>query len=315
MIPRERKVLLANLKGSVQSTDMSLPPNCGGLGRIHYFEPSAPGSGWMDNPLPMLPASSYLDIPPDALRKAQIFQFSVCNFDCWYCYVDRELRCEDSKRAQFTTAFDLLEQMSMCDDEDKPRIIGLSGGQPDIVPEFSLWFLEERERMGLEEEYFLWIEDNLSTDMRCCLKKEEIARMAEAPGLARVGCLKGFDPESFSFNTGADREYFYRQIDLLENLVAEGFDQYGYIILTAPNLDFMEEKIMDLFDILQDEIHRDFPLRIFPLEIHRFNANRKRFSEQAASNQYVVLEAWKAELRERFPDRKLGKPDMETSIR
>lgn len=47
------------------------------------------------------------------------------------------------------------------------------------------------------------------------------------------GCLKGFNAESFFFNTCADGALFDQQIELLGRFVAAGFDQYGYITITA----------------------------------------------------------------------------------
>jgi uncharacterized Fe-S cluster-containing radical SAM superfamily protein len=288
------------------------------LGRIRHFRPAAEGSGWINNPLPMLPASAHLGLPPEELRKVQVFQLAVCNFDCWFCYVDRELRSADRKHARFAGAFELLGRLESCEDPDQPHIIDLSGGQPDIEPEFTLWFLKAREEMGLGGRYFIWTDDNLSTDsLWRYLREEDIAYMAAAPGFSRVGCIKGIDPDSFAFNTGADRELFYRQIDLQKKSVAEGFDQYGYIVLTTLELDLLEERIADLFDLLQDGIHPDFPLRTLPLEIRRYKANEALFSkyEQAVNNQYVVLEAWKKELQERFRPWQLKRPVTEITLR
>ena len=303
----EKSFLLARLTGSKQSLDLTLPPNCNGFGRIHHFRAMESTEEWVGNPLPMAPASDYLGIPANELTEAQVFQLGSCNFDCWFCYVDRSLRSANLEYCDYVTAPELLYQLHF-EERDAPRIIDLSGGQPDLAPEYTLWFLEAREQMGLEDDYFIWVDDNLSSyNLWKYLDEDQIAYMAHKPGFARVGCLKGFDDESFAFNTGTDSEIFDRQIEILGKLVAAGFDQYGYVILTTQNLDHLQLKMGELFDRLQD-ISPNLPLRIIPLEIRRYGVNSKLFFEQAAQNQFVALEAWQTELKERYRPWQLRQP-------
>lgn len=309
---KNKACLMANLRGTKQEKDLFLPVNCRGFGRIHHFR-LTPDPCWITDPLPMLPASKYLGIPQTEVIHAQVFQLAACNFRCWYCFADFSLLSANLKHSSFATAKELLGYM--LEENIKAPVIDLSGGQPDIVPEYALWFLQAREEMGLEKEYFIWTDDNLSTDyLWRYLGKKEIEYMANVPGFSRVGCLKGFDPESFSFNTGADKRLFDRQIELLGRLVETGFDQYGYITLTALNLENLENKISELFDRIQERVHPNFPLRIIPLRIFRFNANISRYIERAEENQYRVLGAWKEELGKRFSKSDLRMPITEASL-
>ncbi|MDD3190961.1 MAG: radical SAM protein [Candidatus Pacebacteria bacterium] len=310
----KKACLITNLRGTEQEKDLTLPTNCQGFGRIHHFRLTPKDSRWMPDPLPMLPANKYLNIPQSEVVHTQVFQLAACNFHCWYCFVDHNLLSANPKYSSFVTAKELLGYM--LEEEVGSSIIDLSGGQPDIVPEYVLWFLQAREEMGLEKKYFVWTDDNLSTDsLWRYLSRKEIEYMVETPGFARVGCLKGFDPESFAFNTGADKQMFDQQIDLLSDLVETGFDQYGYITLTALNLENLENKISGLFDEIQERVHPNFPLRIIPLQIFHFNANKGRYIHRAEENQYKVIEVWKDELNRRFSKSELKTPITEVSLK
>ena len=304
--------LMSDLRETQEEKDLSLPVNCRGFGRIHHFRLTS-GSQWISDPLPMLPASKYLGIPETKVIPVQVFQLAACNFHCWYCFVDSILRSADSKHSSFVTARELFDYMS--EGKVKARVIDLSGGHPGLVPEYALWFLRTRAEMGLEKTHFIWTDDNLSTDyLWRYLSKDDIEYMINAPGFSQVGCLKGFDSESFSFNTGADKHLFDYQIELLGRLVKAGFDQYGYITLTTLNLENLESKITELFDKIQKQIHLNFPLRIVPLQIFKFNANKNRYIQQADENQYRVLSVWQAEMQQRFSKSELSKPMTEVSL-
>ena len=184
------------------------------------------------------------------------------------------------------------------------------------MPEYVLWFLEARKELGLEKSHFVWADDNLSTDYTWrYLSEAEIAFMAQSPGFARVGCLKGFDSESFTFNTCADGALFDRQIELLGRFVQAGFDQYGYITITAMNSNDLQGKMARLLDKIQNRVHTNFPLRIVPLRIFGFNANANRYNQQAETNQFRALEAWLAEMQRRFSAAELAIPIAEVNIR
>lgn len=309
---KNKTCLMANLRGTKQEKDLSLPVNCRGFGRIHHFR-LTPDTSWITDPLPMLPASKYFGIPQEEIIQAQVFQLAACNFRCWYCFVDFDLLSANPKHSSFITAKELLSYM--VEEKIEARVIDLSGGQPDIVPEYALWFLQARQEMGLEKDCLIWTDDNLSTDFLWrYLSKKEIEYMVETPGFTRVGCLKGFDAESFAFNTGASKQLFDRQIELLGRLVETGFDQYGYITLTTLSLENLESKISELFDKIQKQVHPNFPLRIIPLRIFKFNVNDSRYIKQAEKNQFQVLKAWNSELEKRFSKSELRTPITEISL-
>lgn len=307
-----KTIRMTKFPGSDQATDLSLPPNCGGFGRLHHFRLEQ-DPNWITNPLPTLPACKYLGRSMADVLLAQVFQLSACDFRCWYCFVDFSLLTADPKHSDMVTPKQLLRMM--LNEQVNSHVIDLSGGQPELVPEYVLWFLEARKELGLEQRYFVWSDDNLSTDYTWrYLSDAEISFMAQVPGFARVGCLKGFDAESFTLNTRANGALLDRQIELLGRFVQAGFDQYGYITLTALDTDDLRGKMARLLDKIQSRVHPNFPLRIVPLRIFGFNANTERYNRQAEANQFRALEAWLAEMQRRFSATELATPITEVGI-
>ena len=313
-VDRQAKAIrMTKFPGSDQAKDLSLPPNCGGFGRIHHFR-LEPDPNWITNPLPTLPACKYLGVPVTDVLLAQVFQLAACDFRCWYVFVDFSLVSADPKRSEMVTPKQLLQMM--LNEKVNSQVIDLSGGQPELVPEYVFWFLEARRDLGLEQSHFVWADDNLSTDYTWrYLSEEEITFMAQTLGFARVGCIKGFDAESFTFNTRADGKLFDRQIELLGRFVQAGFDQYGYITITAMDTDDLQGKMARLLDEIQNRVHLNFPLRIVPLRVFGFNANANRYNKQAEENQFRALEAWLAEMQRRFSATELAIPITEVNIR
>jgi uncharacterized Fe-S cluster-containing radical SAM superfamily protein len=310
---KSKTIRMAKLTGSLQESDLSSPLNCGGFGRVHHFRTGS-DQKWIRDPLPMSPTCKYFGVPTPDVMLAQVFQLAACDFRCWYCFVDYSMLSADSVHSEFVSPKSLLEMMAR--ENVASKIIDLSGGQPDIVPEYVLWFLEARAELGMEKNHFVWVDDNLSTDyLWKYLSEKQISFLVNTPGFARVGCLKGFDAESFAFNTRADESLFGRQIDILSQLVKTGFDQYGYITLTAMNVGAVQEKISRLLDEIQNKIHPNFPLRIVPLRIFRFGANAGRYVKQAEENQFRVLDAWILEMQKRFTSSELSNPITEVNIR
>lgn len=310
---QDRTFRMTQFVGSDQATDLSLPPNCAGFGRVHRFR-LTPDPAWMPNPLPIAPVAKYHGLPMTDVLHAQVFQTASCDFRCWYCFVDYSLLSANDSHSQFVTAQQLFQLLVA--DNAGARVIDLSGGQPELIPEHVLWMLQERDDLGLTPDYFVWADDNLSTDfMWRFLSDSEIAYMTSVRGFARVGCLKGYDPESFAFNTSASPDLFDNQIGILARLVQAGFDQYAYITLTSLCTDDVDSKISKLMDMIQERVHPNFPLRVVPLRIFPFNANHKRFNATAERNQFRTLEAWQKELQRRFDSNSLDTPITEVNLK
>lgn len=201
----EQRVLVSTFRGTEQEKDFSVPANCAGFGRIHHFRRQQPPP-WPSNPLPIDPASRALALGSLNEIEVQVFQNAICSWRCWYCFVDFELLSADPRFGEFKTADELLDLYIA--EKLRPVVIDLSGGQPDLTPEWSYWFMEALTRRGIENSVYVWSDDNLSNDyLWHYLDSKQVARLAAFPNYGRVGCFKGFDERSFAFNTKAAPSY------------------------------------------------------------------------------------------------------------
>ena len=296
----ERAILLARLSGSQQEQDLSKPVNCGGFGRVHHFRRSQ-FDDWSPNPLPMLPAARALKREPEEEVRAQVFQIAACNWRCWYCFVDVDRLSANPRVAEFFTAEELVDRYLA--EAGRPCIIDLSGGQPNLVPEWTPWVMRALESRQVAHSVFLWSDDNLSNYFYWEYLDESERRMiAEYPMYARVGCFKGFDEESFAFNTGAEPSLFARQLDVFSRLASEGVDLYAYATFTHVTSGGLPEKMHSFCDRLQ-RIHPNLPLRVVPLKILPFAPVQSRMGaehERALAVQVDAHDAWIAEIDRRF---------------
>jgi len=305
----QRQVLVTSFSGSEQEKDLSLPANCCGFGRIHHFyRTQAPG--WPDNPLPIDPALHVLGLPHADSIKAKVFQNAICSWRCWYCFVDFDLLSANQNHSAFKTASELVDLYLA--EPERPVLIDLSGGQPDLVPEWLLWFVEELDQRGLASKIYLWSDDNLSNDyIWRFLTANEIARITSFKNYGRVGCFKGFDSHSFAFNTKADPALYSEQFRLMKRLVAAGFDVYGYVTFTSDSDANLARHMADFVDRLQTEVDPIFPLRTFPLRIRVFTPTHPRVGDAQRRSLEVQEEAvalWLSELQKRFPEEIRTKP-------
>jgi hypothetical protein len=154
---QRQKLLVTNYHGSKQEKDLSEPANCKGFGRIRHFRRSTT-NGWPENPLPIDPAAAKLGLPRENVLFAQVFQNAACNWRCWYCYVPFDLLGANEKRAAWLSCGELLDLLET--EANPPRVIDLSGGQPDLTPEWVPWMMKELQNRNLAESTYLWSDDN-----------------------------------------------------------------------------------------------------------------------------------------------------------
>ncbi len=299
--PQTRELLISMLAGSEQEKDLTVPPNCRGLGRIRHFHRTTQGGAWGENPLPIEPAQKALGLAPTEAITAQVFQNAACNWRCWYCFVPFDLLAADETRAAWVTADDLVSMFAAL--PNRPPIIDVTGGQPDLVPEWVPWMMDSLDSHGLAEQVYLWSDDNLSSDYFWrFLSERQIKRVATWRNYGRVCCFKGFDRESFTFNTAADGALFDRQFELFARLLALGLDLYAYVTLTTPTLAGLDDAMRHFMDKLQ-QIHPNLPLRTVPLRIQMFSPMRGRMQpthHAALAHQERVVEAFRKEVNSRF---------------
>lgn len=322
--PHDKRVLISRIAGSEQETDLSVPPNCDGFGRVRHFRRHQ-NQQWPSNPLPIDPASRALQLRPEDELRAQVFQLAACNWRCWYCFVPFELLSGRPSTGNWFTADELLDLYLAEATPVRPRMIDLTGGQPDLVPEWVLWTMQSIRGRGLEGSLYLWSDDNLSNDYFWThLSDSDRDFIAGFNGYGRVACFKGFDSASFAFNTDASPELFERQFDLFKRLLSTGIDLYAYVTLTCPDLAEIAQKIRLFVDRLQG-IHDDLPLRTIPLQVARFRVVESRLTAPARSrrfsgsdpieNQLVAVDCWRRELEDRYSADRRATPITDLPLR
>jgi uncharacterized Fe-S cluster-containing radical SAM superfamily protein len=308
---------ITNFSGSGQEEDFTEPSNCGGFGRVRHFRRQT-GEGWPDNPLPIDPAASALGLGPQAESlNAQVFQNAVCNWRCWYCFVDFDLLSGSTEHSEMLTPGELVAMYA--EEKGRPPMIDLSGGQPDLVPEWAPWMIRALDEQGLGDTVYLWSDDNLSNDYFWrYLPAEDRAILDGSPMYGKVCCFKGYDDHSFAFNTAAEPELFSQQLALMGRLLDETeIDLYAYATFTSDTNDGLETAMPAFVDRLQ-ELDANLPLRTIPLEIATFTPVVSRMNEgreRALSIQQEAIAIWSQELERRFSDRERGAPICDVQLR
>jgi len=311
---QNQKILITNYTGSEQEQDLAEPANCKGFGRIRNFKLNR-NDNWMSNPLPIVPVAKALGLLETNSIRAQVFQNSICNWRCWYCFVDFELLSGNPKFSSFLTCNEMLDLY--LDQKDVPKVIDLTGGQPDLTPEWVPWMMECLTKRGLHEDVFLWSDDNLSNDYFWkYLTDEQIDLVSNYKMYARVCCFKGIDEQSFALNTKAEPALFDNQFELFSRFHQLGLDLYGYITLTSSTQTDFAYAVPHFLDRIQ-KINENLPLRIIPLEVTEFKPVIDRIGDvqrDAMDGQYLAMRIWKSELEKRFDIDMRGLPITDVKI-
>ena len=310
-----RRLLVTRFTGSEQEKDFTEPANCRGLGRIRHFR-RATSMDWPSNPLPIDPACKALGMAPADVLRAQVFQNAVCNWRCWYCFVDFKLLAAKREYSEWVTADDLVGLY--LDQPDPPRMIDLTGGQPDLTPEWVPWMMDALERVEVADAVYLWSDDNLSNDYFWrFLNDSTRSRIATYRRYSRVCCFKGYNAESFAFNTHASPDLWAAQFKIMSRLLDLRLDVYAYVTLTTPSIGTVAADMREFVSRLQ-ALDRNLPLRTIPLEVSTFTPVQERLDQtriRSMEFQRVAVSCWRDELAQRFSVAERSLPIQEVRLR
>ena len=192
---------------------------------------------------------------------------------------------------------------------ERPSVIDLSGGQPDLVPEWLPWTMRALRERGLEGRVYLWSDDNLSNDFFWrYLSEPDLDLVSSFRGYGRVGCFKGFDTSSFAFNTAAAPELFDRQFELLGRLIRFGLDVYGYVTLTRLTRDGILSGVCASL-IASNRSRQTYRYASFHWKCGRSPPSVRGSTGSGAevlSLQFEAVSVWRRELERRFSAADLG---------
>jgi hypothetical protein len=150
---------------------------------------------------------------------------------------------------------------------------------------------------------YLWSDDNLSNDYFFRhLSGADIELIQNYRNYGKVCCFKGFDHESFSFNTSAEPQFFDQQFELFRRYLQLGIDLYAYTTFTAPSAKNLPKSMIQFVDRLQ-KLHPNLPLRTVPLEIKAFGPVHSRVKadhQKAMAVQQDAIKCWNEEIERRF---------------
>lgn len=119
------------------------------------------------------------------------------------------------------------------------------------------------------------------------------------------GCFKGFDKETFEFNTNAPKNLFDKQFinaqTILKNLYNNG-ELFFYVpeILENINKQEMERKIIYFYKRLVSKVHKLAPLRVTVLKIKEYEVNKEKIDFERLESG-LTRKLWLKLLKKKYP--------------
>ena len=300
------KFLMSKLLYKTEEEKKALNINLDDFGRVRNFKRNK-FSDWCSDPIPMDIVSKRLNMDRMDNLDVQMVEVAKCNLHCWWCYLPDELRHINEKYMKWFSPQELLDLVFH--ENANCKCLYVSGGNPELVPELIYDIMKELSNRGLSDKLLLWSDDVLSTDYVFNMDIDKLKYMLQYKNYAKICCLKGFDDQSFSFNTLTKKEGFQEQLERLKKNIDLGFDTYCYVVLTCEDLENIDKRISDFIEKLQN-ISYYLPLRVIPIKIEKFSAVIERLNDirnQSIINQYKVLDVWNSQIEKSYSKKLIKK--------
>jgi uncharacterized Fe-S cluster-containing radical SAM superfamily protein len=235
-----------------------------------------------------------------------IIQSSVCNFRCHYCYVDFKYL---GKVMIHVTAEEILNQfleqraLAKLQNIDY-NVLRISGGEPMLVPDLTLYCLRRLKEMKLDKEICIKTETNLSplakyNGLPLAAQWADFKEMASYQNFLVHPTVHGISPENLRKTANAPLEMYSMVCEGLSTLVDYGLDFYPSFGANTVELADVEP-----FFVTMQAIHKNLPLR-FAVRPFKFNydavSNRKNDKlAQQINSQKLVIDKWDSLLRQTY---------------
>ena len=226
-----------------------------------------------------------------------IIQVGLCNLDCYFCFVPKELRdLKDETRYEHFTAEEVYAEYLKAHEGKKYGILRISGGEPFLAPDFIINLanlINLNNGLGLCTKTFLWIDTNLFG----FAYKGVIDKLNSMQSLSYgiCGCFKGFDDEDLRFNISSGS---------LDYKIKEGYSlskqfENAKKLLRCKNAFFYIPEITkyttfkkaanNIYDFhyrMIKELGFKSPLKITILKIKEYSSNKERMHERMNERNY-----------------------------
>jgi uncharacterized Fe-S cluster-containing radical SAM superfamily protein len=234
-----------------------------------------------------------------------IIQSGVCNFRCWYCYVD--YRFLSGRIVVKQSAAEVLDQFLSLRDRLEARgkqlnVLRISGGEPLLVPDLTLACLEEIRRMSLHTTVCVKTETNLSplitVDGRPLVAHwSAFEEFSQHQNFLLHPTFHGISGENLNETSAVDPDAFEVICEGLQNLLAYRVDFYpSFGANTVP-----VNSVVPFFRWLR-KVNTNLPLR-FAVRHFRFDYNAISMRDKERNQIFdsaEVIRLWDALLRDEY---------------
>jgi uncharacterized Fe-S cluster-containing radical SAM superfamily protein len=236
-----------------------------------------------------------------------IVQIGICNFRCFYCYVD--FRFLSGRNVVEVDAEEVINQFLRRRQELKQKgidlnVLRISGGEPMLAPDLTLSCLRKVRELGLEGEVCIKTETNLSPlvpiDGKCAAERwVDLKEFTQYPNFIIHPTFHGIDQDSLRRIAAVNWDEFEMMLDAIRLLLEHQIDFYPSFgaNTVAP------DQIDDFFDALR-AIHPKLPLRIavrkFDLEYDSPATRDNGSRDLMVFDHQETIRGWDRRLRDEY---------------
>lgn len=290
-----RSLRVANLSEGLIARDNVNQIVLGGLAR-HKKSTIKGTERWHQTLYPLKPAATALDAKSTECEHALVFQTSICNLRCWFCFVDYHLLAG----LPATTGMLQAELVASYVEEKGIRIIHASGGESMLVPEYAKALLECTQHQDLASRPYVWIETNLTIapSMLPSTSRQSLKYLGSSTRCGVVGCFRSITSEDYQYASGSNMNWL-TQFATAKELLEHELDCYFTVILMLCETRDVRGKVRRFLDTAIEHLGEVSIAKTVPIEVKPYSAVAARLNPIAArvmESQYEVLSVYWEEL-------------------